>query len=274
MSRLPADYHMHSHNSGDSEAPMKDMIESAINKGLSEICFTEHMDLDFPVSDKVAEGLFTLDIPSYKEELFSYRKEYQDRISIKYGIELGLQPQITAENAAVIKDNDFDFVIGSIHLLDKQDPYYPPMWEGKDEYAIIRHYFEATLENIQKFTDFDVLGHLDYIVRYAPKGAPDYCYDMYKDIIDEILITLVKNGKGLDLNTKAALFKSGASTNPSKEVLKRFHELGGRIITFGADAHVPDGVAAFFEGAREIALSCGFTHYYSFNKRVPTAIEL
>lgn len=273
MSILPADYHMHSHNSGDSEAPMKDMIESAIDKGLSEICFTEHMDLDFPVTKEVPEGLFTLDIPAYKKELFSYKKEYEGKITIKYGIELGLQTQIVSENTAVIWDNDFDFVIGSLHLLDRKDPFYPEAWEGLEEKEVIRHYFEETLRNIQAFSDFDVLGHLDYIVRYAPSGASYYSYSLYKEIIDEILVTLVKKDKGLDLNTKA-LFKGSSEPNPPADVLKRFHELGGRIISFGADAHTPDGVAGSFDKACEIALSCGFTEYYTFDKRVPSAHRL
>ena len=272
--KLPADYHMHTHNSGDSDTPMKDMIESAIEKGLSEICFTEHMDLDFPILEEVPEGTFTLDIPAYHAEVLSYQKQYQDKIAIKYGIELGLQPQIVAENTKVIKSNDFDFVIGSIHLVDKKDPYYPYLWEGQKEHDIIRRFFELTLENIQAFDDFDVLGHLDYIVRYAPSGVPDYSYDMYKDVIDEILKVLVSKNKGLDLNTKAALFKGGANTNPSEEVLRRFHELGGRLITFGSDAHVPGGIAGSFDKATELAKSCGFEEYYTFEKRIPTAHKL
>ena len=267
---LPSDYHMHTHNSGDSEAPMKDMIESAIKCGLSEICFTEHMDLDFPITESVPEGTFTLDIPSYKKELFSYRQKYQDTISIKYGIELGLQSQIIAQNSRVISDNDFDFVIGSIHLLDHADPYYPEFWEGRDEESVIRRYFFSTLENIKFFSDFDVLGHLDYIVRYTPTHGAGYSYSKYKEEIDAILSYLAEHDKGLDLNTKS-LTRGGADSNPNADILSRFRELGGHIITFGSDAHTPDEVAGCFERAREIAVSCGFDSYYTFDKRVPTA---
>ena len=271
---LPADYHMHSSNSGDCDTPMKDMIESAISHGLSEICFTDHMDLDFQILEELPKGTFDLDIPTYHNEVLSYQKEYQDKITIKYGIELGLQSHLVSENANVIKSNDFDFVIGSIHLVDKKDPYYPYLWADANEYDIIRRFFELTLENVRLFDDFDVLGHLDYIVRYAPSGAPDYSYEVYKDVIDEILKVLVGKGKGLDLNTKAALFKGGAETNPSKEILKRFHELGGRIITFGSDAHVPVGIASSFDRAVTIAKECGFQEYYTFEKRTPTAHKL
>lgn len=270
---LPSDYHMHTHNSGDSTAPMKDMIESAISCGLSEICFTEHMDLDFPINENVSEGTFTLDIPSYSKELFSYKEEYKEKISIKYGIELGLQTQIVKENSQIIKDNNFDFVIGSIHLLDHEDPFYPEIWKGRNEEDIIRRYFVATLENLKAFSDFDVLGHLDYIVRYTPTKGAGYSYSKYKDEIDAILSYLVENGKGLDLNTKS-LTKGAIEPNPNSEILKRFNELGGKIITFGSDAHDPSGVAGCFDKAREIALNCGFTSYYTFENREPVANPL
>ncbi|WP_029230693.1 histidinol-phosphatase HisJ family protein [Butyrivibrio sp. VCB2006] len=274
MSFLPADYHLHTHNSGDSEAPMKDMVESAISKGLTEMCFTEHMDLDFPITEQVPEGLFTLDIPPYEKDLFSYREEYKDRIAIKYGIELGLQPQILADNKAIIQNHGFDFVIGSVHLLDHKDPYYySNYWSAQDEDSVIRRYFESTLENIKLFSDFDVLGHLDYIVRYTPSKGADYSYFKYKDIIDEILSLLIEMKKGLDLNTKA-LVSGNENPNPGIDILKRYHELGGRIITFGSDAHVPDGVAGCFDKAKDIALKCGFDSYYTFTKRVPCANTL
>ena len=42
------DTHMHSQFSGDSEAPQEEMISSAIEKGLAGICFTDHLDIDYP----------------------------------------------------------------------------------------------------------------------------------------------------------------------------------------------------------------------------------
>ena len=271
--KLPADYHLHTHNSGDSTAPMKGMIESAIDKCLSEICFTEHMDLDFPVMKEVAPDTFTLDIDSYREELFRFKEEYKNKIIIKYGIELGLQTQIIDQNKSLIKSHDFDFVIGSIHLVDKKDPFYPYLWDGQEEEAVVKRYFELALENVKHFNDYDVLGHLDYIVRYLPSKRPFNSYEKYKEIIDEILRIVVRDDKGLDFNSKS-LFYGGTEPNPSIDILKRYKEIGGRIITFGSDAHKPDGIAGSFDKAIEIAKGCGFTEYYTFNKRVPTSHKL
>ncbi len=270
---MQADYHIHTHNSGDSTAPMKSMIESAMERGLSEICFTEHMDMDYPVSEDVPAGTFDLDTKKYFEELLKYKEEYQNRITIKFGVELGLQPHLSSRIAEYVKEYPFDFIIGSAHLLDGQDPYYPVFWQGKSESEIIKRYFEYTLENINAISDFDVLGHLDYIVRYTPTKGQGYSYDKYSDIIDEILKVLISKGKGLDFNTQS-LFRGGKNPNPNADILRRYKELGGRIVTFGSDAHKPDALAGCFEYAKEIALSCGFTEYYTFDKRIPTPCEL
>ncbi|SFB75991.1 histidinol-phosphatase HisJ family protein [Butyrivibrio sp. YAB3001] len=271
--KLPADYHLHTHHSGDSSAPMKDMIESAISHGLGEICFTEHMDMDFPVFKDVPKDTFTLIVPPYHDEVSFYQNEYKDKINIKYGVELGLQPQIKDINRKFINDNDFDFVIGSIHLVDKKDPYYyPDYWEKENEDQVIARYFELTIECLQDFDDFDVLGHLDYIVRYTPSKGANYSYDKYKELIDEILRIIIKKGKGLDFNSKALFY--GGSPNPNPDILRRYKELGGEIITFGSDAHVPEGIAGAFDKMRDIALSCGFDHYYTYEKKTPSAVLL
>jgi histidinol-phosphatase (PHP family) len=271
---ITADYHMHSSNSGDSETPMEEMILSSIEKGLEEICFTEHMDMDFPLLPGLPPDPFLLDVEAYKKELTYYKEKYADKIKIKFGIEIGMQIQVARDNSDLVRSGDFDFVIASLHLLDHNDPYYGEFWSGKKVSDVLTHYFEETLENIRLFPDFDVLGHLDYIARYVPEGDHTYSYERFKDIIDEILKYLADHGKGLDLNSKALKSFSYGNSNPSPEAIARFHELGGRIITFGSDAHTPEGVASAFDQMREIALKAGFTEYYTFEKRVPTPHSL
>ena len=269
-----ADYHMHSSNSGDSKAPMESMIQSAIDKGLKEICFTEHMDMDFPRLPELPPDPFLLDVEAYKKEFLINKEKYSDKITLKFGIEIGMQPQIVAENTALAAKHDFDFIIASEHLVDRMDPYYMQFWESQPSVkAGILRYFEQTLENIQLFTKYDVLGHLDYIARYVPKGDSTYSYNAFKEVIDEILMVVIKSGKGLDLNSKA-LGGDFHMSNPCPEALARYKALGGKIITFGADAHAPEGVALCFDKIREIALSAGFTEYYTFDRRCPISHEL
>ena len=115
-----ADFHMHTHHSGDSEAPMKDMIESAISKGLTHICFTEHHDSDYPTCYDLLDLPFILDPVPYREEYLRYKEAFAGKINIGFGVEIGMQTQIAKENLAFVKEQPYDFVIASQHLVDKR----------------------------------------------------------------------------------------------------------------------------------------------------------
>ena len=59
---IKADCHLHSSHSGDSDASMEEMIQKGIALGLTHMCFTEHNDFDFPVSEDTPQGMFELNI--------------------------------------------------------------------------------------------------------------------------------------------------------------------------------------------------------------------
>lgn len=265
---------MHTHHSGDSRAPMGDMIESAIEKGLKQICFTEHLDLDFPDIYDLPPNPFTPDLDAYRDELFNYRSLYKDRITIRHGIEIGMQPQVAAENKKILEQYDFDFVIASEHLVDREDPYYPSFWEKDSHENIYNRFFEQTYENLLLFDDYDVLGHLDYICRYEPGDTGSYSYERYSKKIDLILKHLIARDKGLDVNGKVLSSDPSGMPNPHPDVLRRYRELGGRIITFGSDAHTPEAIASGFDRMKALALSLGFKEYFTFEKRTATSHKL
>ncbi len=268
-----ADFHLHSSHSGDSQTPMEQMIERGISLGLTDLCFTEHMDLDYPETEGGSGNIFLLNTDSYLYDLIRHKEAYADRIRLHFGVELGLQPQISGKNSQYVHGCDFDFVIGSSHLVNGRDPYYASFYEGRTEEAAYREYFESILANLKKFTNFDVYGHLDYVVRYGPHKNRDYSYEKYRDVIDEILQTLIDNEKGIELNTGGFIGGLGAP-NPCLEIVKRYRELGGEIITVGSDAHSPEWVGTHFDLACELLKDCGFRYYCIFEKRVAEFIKL
>ncbi|MBR2044853.1 MAG: histidinol-phosphatase HisJ family protein [Agathobacter sp.] len=256
------DMHIHTHFSGDSQADSYAIAQKALELGLAGICFTDHLDIDY----KEEPGLFDLDIPAYKKEILSLKENLKNKLDIGWGIELGLQPYLAAENQKIITKNRFDFVIGSTHVVKQIDIYYPAYYEGRKEEDCYREYFEETLKNAQSNVDFDVYGHLDYVVRYGPNKNQYYSYEKYADIIDEILRTLIAKGKGLELNT--AGFKYGLGhAHPTTEILKRYKELGGEIITLGSDGHAPEQIAWDFEKAPSILEEAGFKYFTVFHNR-------
>lgn len=270
---IKADFHLHSHFSTDSQAPMESMILKGIELGLSHMCFTEHMDFDFPVTDETPAGSFFVNTDSYLYDLLTFKEKYRNKIKLSFGIELGLQTGSRKVISQYAKSYDFDFIIASTHLSQGLDPYYPAYFEGRSEEEAYREYFECVLANLKAFTCYDVCGHLDYVVRYGPNKDREYTYDRYKDILDSILETLLENEKGLEINT-GGIRKGLRELHPLTAVLKRYRELGGEIVTVGSDAHKPERITDGFDRAAQMLASCGFQYYTVFENRMPEFIKI
>jgi histidinol-phosphatase (PHP family) len=266
---MQADYHMHTSFSLDSEADPESMIQGAIEKGLKRICITDHEDKDY-----IYEGEeFTFPVEQYFQRLQELKARYQDQIEVCIGVEIGLQPYLGEYYHTYVKEHPFDFVIGSVHLIGGKDPYEPEFFEGRSDAEAYRETLVETLQDIQMIPDFDVLGHLDYVVRYGKHQDEEYSYHAFADEIDAILRYLIEHGKGLELNT-AGLKYGLPFAHPHTDVLKRYRELGGEIITIGSDAHKPEHIAYDFSKVKGILVDCGFGFYTEFSDRKPVFRQL
>lgn len=264
-----SDSHIHSWFSGDSETDPETMILRAIDLNMKTITFTEHLDLEFPQEDLD----FTLDIDDYINEIAQLAKKYSGEIEVLTGIESGLEPDLKNKISDYISGKPFDFIIGSSHVVNRMDPYSPDFFIKHTEREGFEAYFHSILDNLNTDHDFDVYGHIDYIVRYAPDKNANYSYFDYSDIIDEILKRIISKGKGIEINT--AGYKYGLnSPNPDINIIKKYHELGGEILTIGSDAHTPKHVGFYFNEIKPLLIECGFTHYNVFRKRIPEFIRL
>lgn len=260
---ITADLHTHSSFSTDSDEPLFKMAKAAEEKGLQTLCITEHMDMDYP------GGEFILDTESYHKELLRVRG--QTSVELLFGVELGLMNYLAPKLNEYSKAWDFDFIIGSSHLVDGQDPYYPEYFQNLGSKNGVLRYFESILANIKAMDCFDVYGHLDYAVRYSPEKSYDPVD--YREIIDEILKLLLQKGKGIEINT--AGIKSGLGyVHPHKFILQRYKELGGEIITIGSDAHDKIRLAADFDKAEAALTAAGFTYYTIFRERKPNFVVI
>ncbi len=271
--RITADCHLHSFHSGDSDTPMEDMIREGIRRGLTHMCFTEHNDFDFPVSEDTPQGMFELNADAYLYDLIRLREKYAGQIQLLFGVELGLQPHLMRQNAVFAKAHDYDFIIGSSHICAGKDPYYPAFYQGRSQEEAYREYFQSVIDNIKKFDNFDVYGHLDYVIRYGPEKDRDYCYERYRDLLDQIIDLLLEKEKGLEINT-GGIEDGLRDVHPCTGVLRRYRQKGGEIITIGSDAHDPAHIAADFHRAEEALRECGFRYYAVFEKRHPEFIRL
>lgn len=261
------DFHVHTGLSYDSNADINEVILSAAKKNMEYLAITDHHDFS------IEFGAFEQDPIQYYNTINAYRNRYKKDITVAVGIELGIEACHSEKLYDFVSKCDFDFVIGSIHGVNGLDPYYDNYWEGKTTAEGMNKYFNALLDSLEKFDNFDVVGHIDYAIRYARKPEEkNYSYDEYGEILDKILKKIIQMGKGIEINT-GGLRKGLTTSNPSESIIKRYYELGGRIITVGSDAHTPTDIGADFDIAKEILMRCGFTGYYVFLKRKPVFIS-
>lgn len=266
------DTHVHTAYSTDSDTPVCMQLDSAIAHGLSGICLTDHMDYGFPQDQcdiPLPEGgfPFCFDIEAYQAEIKGFQEKYSD-LEILTGIECGLQTRsdILSKNEELSAHAGFDYIIGSLHLAGRKDPYNREFWESRNPAECIRQYLEELYDNLCTFTGFDSLGHLDYIVRYAP----DYFHyepELYHELIEGILKLLIQKDIALEINTSG--FKSGRNPNPHPDILTWYRELGGEMVTIGSDAHQPEFLAYRFEELFSLMSAAGLHQYVTFNQRRP-----
>ena len=268
---IKSDFHMHTTLSTDGRSDMSDMLHSAADAGLQQICFTEHMDYANPGKD--GPDAFVVDTDRYLEK-YNALKNTGSGLEVYFGVELGLLPHCLEHYKKYVKDYPFDFIIGSSHFVGRFDPYDKEYYDSfASEEAAHLKYFETELECAKLFDTFDVYGHLDYALRYGPTADRSFTYEKYADVLDELLKTLIEKGKGIEINS--AGFRKGMSgPNPAESILRRYRELGGEIITTGSDAHHISEIAADFDRAAAILERCGFRYYTIFKERKPYFISL
>lgn len=254
------DFHMHTRVSFDGRDTAVNMARAAVNAGMHEICFTDHMDYD-PKDSNHKLNFAAAD----------YAREYDNLeipgLTIRRGFEFGMLPDNCEQFQHDLQLRNWDFVIGSVHFVDGKDVYYPEYWEGKTyEHAVLQG-FEETLTCVKHHDGFDVLGHLTYLGKCTanPVKKP-ILYRDYREVVDEIMKILVDKGIGMEFNT-SGLNSCGAYL-PGPEYLRRFKELGGEIVTVGSDAHHSNRVGQYCCDAVQIVKDI-FGYVCTFAGRKP-----
>lgn len=261
------DYHMHSSFSNDSNTDMEYMIKRSIDLGLKEICFTDHVDYD--LKNDIDWGI---DYNKYFDTLDFFKAKYKNKISIKKGIELGLQKQIIDKCSNDATKYPFDFIICSLHAINRVDLYYGEFFKEKTQHEAYENYFLELFNIVKNYKNYSVLGHLDLVKRY---GNYDKVLDdsSFIYIIESILKQVIHDGKGIEINTSCYRYNLPDLT-PSRKILNLYKELGGEIITTGSDSHNPSQIAHNFDYIYEYLKSIGFKYICKFNKMNPEFINI
>ena len=266
------DYHVHTCYSDDSSYPMEEVVRDAIKIGLGEICFTDHVDYGVKLdregkSEKELEGnVLNVDYPAYFREIDRLRKKYGNRITIKQGMEFGVQTHTIPAFEKLYSGYDFDFIILSCHQVGDKEFWNQNFQREHTQQEYNELYYDEIWKVIQNYKNYSVLGHLDLIKRYDRQG--NYPYERVKPIITEILKQVIADGKGLEVNTSC--FRYGLSDlTPSGEILTLYRELGGKILTIGSDSHAPQHLGAHIPEVLEELRQLGFDSICTYQQMEP-----
>lgn len=263
---IPHDYHVHTDFSCDCQTSMADMCRSAVERGVCEVGFTEHLDL---VPEDSCYAFFQVD--AWWEELERCRETYEGVLTLRAGIEVG-EPHRFAETIAPLLDRfPWDYALGAVHwvgpalIWDKA--YYSR--EPDDAY---RAYFGETHKAVLSGS-MDVLAHMDIVKRYGVEMYGPYDPRRYEPEIRQVLRACALADMALEVNT-SALRRPIDELSPEATVLAWFREEGGRWVSLGSDAHLPEHVAFGFERAMAAVRAAGFDHLVRFERRKRTPIPL
>ncbi len=283
-----ADYHIHTYYSDDSTYPMEQVVKDAISKGITDLCFTDHVDYGIKEdTDKLSPEQrqelklkiqnpnvpqYNVDYPAYVAEYQDLKEKYADKINLKLGMEFGLQIHTIPQYQKLFNSYPFDFIIMSCHQVENKEFWTQEFQQGRSQDEYNQRYYDEILEQVKNYHDYSVLGHLDLIARYDKAGI--YPFAKIQDKIAEILKIVIADGKGIELNTSSVRYKihnaqGEQELTPSREILALYKELGGRIITVGSDSHKPEHLGAYITEQRQELKKLGFKEIRTFEKMQP-----
>lgn len=266
--RILFDMHTHSDNSPDGEHSVTLMCEKAIEKGVKILAITDHCECNAYREDHYDR--------SSKQSFFEISKAqavFGNRIRLLRGVELGQPTQDILAAETAVRSNDYDFVLGSLHNNAGRRDYYYLNYSEEDVDKLLDEYF-AELFQLVTWGGFDSLAHLIYPIRYIT-GRDGIAVDLskWREAVDEVLRLLARKGKALEINT-SCLKMDPPFTMPGYDLISRFRELGGELITIGSDSHTADGIYFGIDEGRETAKRAGFEYAAVFVKRRPEMIKL
>lgn len=286
MYTMRTDYHVHTEFSDDSNYPMEQVIKDAITKGFDELCFTDHVDYGIKKDwDEPGEMIYrkggagepdqmpvaNVDYPVYYKTFQKMKELYQDKISLKFGLEFGMQAHTVEKYEKLFSRYPFDFIILSVHEIEDKEFWDQGFQNGMTQQEYNERYYEEMLYLVQNYHNYSVLGHMDLITRYDKAGV--YPFEKLKPILTKILKTVIADEKGIEVNTSSHRYGLKDLT-PSSDILKLYKKLGGKIITIGSDSHKPGYLGAFVDETKEELRSLGFEYICTFDKMKPVYHKL
>lgn len=263
MGKLRTDLHTHSRFSHDGQNSLEEMLATAQEKGLCFFGVNEHFDGGYKLEYFPEKWQRELERErSVRKEYFHHarhlQEDYAGVLNVLIGIEFGFDDDenVQKEYVAFYEKHRPDYVINSVHGVDGKDYCYCNL--DADKKQVYGAYLALVRRSLDAPYPYDIVGHIGYVARYVSFADKTFDFADFGEQIDDILNTIIKKGKILEVNSANKQLKQ--ETLPDYDIVKRYFALGGRKISFGSDAHLKTRVADKFDEVTAKLKEIGFTH--------------
>jgi len=259
------DYHVHTFRCGHAAGVSRDYVLKALELGLSEIAFTDHIPLYFLPPEERDPRLAMPEerFAEYLDEVQALRKEFAGRIAVR----LGLEADYAEGYEDVLRDwlgrADWDLVLGSVHWvaggwIDAPESA-ASRFEKEGADALYREYYRL-LARAARTGLFDVLSHFDLPKKHGHRPALPVA-----DAEEAAVTAAAESGCAVEISS-AGLRKPVREIYPEPRLLERINA-AGIPVTFSSDAHAPAEVGRSYDETVAQALGCGVYEFVTFESR-------
>ena len=238
------DLHTHTFFSDGANSP-EEMIDAALEKGLTCIGFSDHSHVDWDECGMTEENT-----EAYRREIARLKRSRGAVIEIRCGLERDYYSD---------DDREYDDVIGSVHWMLMPDGHPLAVdWTaeklgkgveryfGGDWYAMAEAYF-ALEADVARKTGCDIIGHFDLVAKFNEDNRFfDAAHPRYVAAWKGAADALLKTGLPFEINTGAISRGYRTDAYPARPIREYLRAHGARMI-LSSDAHRKENIAFGFE---------------------------
>lgn len=274
------DIHNHSTLSSDGSSTPEEMAQRACEIGVKHFALTDHIELD---EFHDGEWDYWAAIEKTRPTFEKLCSEYDGKMKIYYGAEIGQAMYNLHTAEKILAEHDYDFVLGSVHRTVHYEHMSRIPDNEFDRKRVLIEYWEDML-NLVEWGKFCSLAHITFLLRFVNVDTPSglvvekdkrsqAAFEVYKPIIDKILEIIIKKDIALEVNSSG--YRRGlGGPMASAPFIKRYKELGGKMITVGSDAHQTTDIAKDIPRCYELLRDFGFNEVCVFEKKEPRFIKI
>ncbi len=247
--------------SHDAISTLPEMLAAAQEKGVGFFGLSNHVDYDYEwrvLTEEERKKLLNGDEEEFFHAARHLQEDYEGVMNVLVGAEFGYSENEDAQRRYREFCEKFhpDYIVNSVHSYVGVDYARHVYTQGKKE--VYGRYLRQIRRSLDAQYPYDIVAHMEYIVRYVPFAEREISLVEFGTEIDDILLTIIKKGKILEVNS--ATKSLPRISLPSESIVRRYYELGGRNISYGSDAHSIARIGDKREEIVRMVKEIGFTH--------------